>query len=154
MKKVTLEPIVGPYIGQLVSILNNDRALGEQLSSNSDPITPEQFTTRNLEWSQRNKSLMFTIVHGGEAAGMISLSHIDSGSGTADVGYWLSSAHWDKGFTTSAFTQLLAIAKGMDLKVVRSKIGKTNTASLAIWEKHGASFAETDGKLLATLRIP
>ncbi len=150
---ISIQPIAGHYIGQLVGILNNDRTLCEQLSSNFDPITPEQFTARNIEWAQRNNSLMFAIVHGGEAIGMISLSHIDSGSGAADVGYWLSSAHWNKGFTSSAFMQLLAIAKGMNLKTVRSKIDTTNAASRAIWERRGASFVETDGKLLATLAL-
>lgn len=153
MNAVSLEPIAGPYIGQLVSILNNDRALCEQLSSISDPITPDQFTARNSEWAKRTNTDMFAIVLDGEAIGMISLSHIDTVAKTAQIGYWLASAHWNKGFTTSAFTQLLAIAKGMDLNTVRSKISKTNAASRAIWKKHDASFAETDGKLHATLRI-
>lgn len=150
---ITLKPIQGTYIGHLVGILNNDSTLGEQLSSNTDPITPEQFTDRNAEWAKRTNSEMYAIVLEDEAIGMISLSHIDMANRTAQIGYWLASTYWNNGYTSAAFGNMLTKARQAGIASVSATIDTKSEASKAIWLKSGATFAEDHGKIKASLRL-
>jgi RimJ/RimL family protein N-acetyltransferase len=150
---IVLKAIEGPFIGQLVNILNYDHKLAELLSSNKEPLTPDQFVEHNKQWAERTNSKMFAIVLNHEAIGSISLSHIDPESKTAQIGYWLSSNHWGKGYGSSAFEKILAVARETGISRVSSTIKKDNVRSRALWLKHGAQMAEENGKLKASLHL-
>lgn len=150
---IVLKPIEGRYIGHLVNILNDDHKLAKTLSSNNDPITPDQFVEHNKKWIEKTNSKLFAIVFNHEAIGSISLSHIDPENKTAQIGYWLSSNHWGKGYGSLAFALMLEEARSIGISTVTSTIKKDNSPSKVLWSKHGAEFIEENDTVKASLRI-
>jgi RimJ/RimL family protein N-acetyltransferase len=150
---VLLEPLEGIFVDQLVDILNNDHKLAETLSTTKKNNTHDQFVEENTLWANKHKANMFAMVLNGMAIGMVSLSHINLRDKSAQIGYWLSSIHWNKGFASSAFLQVLALAKDMEINQVSCKINKDNMASKAIWVKNNATISEENGKLIARLYL-
>jgi [ribosomal protein S5]-alanine N-acetyltransferase len=150
---ITLKPIKDPYIGHLAGILNSDNVLCDLLSQNKEHITPKHFLEHNAEWAKSTNSEMYAIVLDGAAIGMISLSHIDKAHKTAQVGYWMTSKLWNKGYTSAAFGKILAKGRRAGIASVSATVDGDNAASKAIWLRNGATFAQDNGKIKASLKL-
>lgn len=157
MTRVTLLPaelLSNDEIDALVRILNEDAELRKWLYPNEVDVhlTRDEFINIGKNWAQHNMAHIYCIfTHG--PIGTISISHITN-DGSARIGYWIASKEWGKGFGTSAFELILEKARQIGVRVVSAKIDCQNTASIAIWENHGAS-QETVGnnQIQVSLRI-
>lgn len=131
---------VSLYARQLVGLLNNDGALATQLGSNNAvKLSERKFLATVQKWRLAKQTDMFAIVLNGDAIGVISLSHQNLIARTAQIGYWIGSAYWGKGYASEAFELVLAQAKRKGIQCVTSTIRNDNTASKRIWDKYGAT---------------
>lgn len=152
-KSIVLENVDKHNI-QLIWFLNNDNRLVERLGSNhSVNISEQEFSETNKKWSAEKDADMFAIVLGKKAIGMISLSYQDTINHTARIGYWLGSAHWNKGYASKAFQLILDQAKRRKIQYVSSTIRKDNIASIKIWLNYGAQTVSKDDKYSCTINI-
>ena len=140
-------------INNLVTILNTDTKLRKKLGSDNKILSSSEFLEFNKKWAQKNSAEIFSIVVNKEAIGLISLSKIEKGTGKANIGYWISSNYWYKGYTTNAFGQMLEFAKKEGIKKVSCSIDKKNNDSMAIWKKFNASFENKRGKIVPSLYL-
>lgn len=133
------------HANELVQILNKDEELSSSLSrDNTNEMSCNDFIINTIQWAKQTGSLSYAILFCDEAIGTISLSHIDYEHGKARVGYWISSLHWRKGYTSEAFKQLLVIAKNRQINSLTAKFHKQNIASRLILKKFGARFTNSN----------
>lgn len=137
-ENIKLKKIDDGSATQLVGILNTDSILQNSLSSQKHKVSKEEFIKYNHEWAKSKNSEIFAIVLDDIAIGMISLSHQDIKKKKAQVGYWISSKYWRKGYTSNAFSQILNYAETKGIKFLNAEIEDDNLGSKKIWEKHGA----------------
>ena len=138
---------------QLVEILNTDSELQNTLGSNKNKISKSHFIEHNREWIKKTNSEMFAITLDNIAIGLISLSHQNIVEQKAQVGYWISSKHWGKGYTTQAFSQLLDYAKIKGIKYLNARIKKDIIASKRIWEKYDAKIELKSDKFWVSIEL-
>jgi len=121
---IVLESI-DEHMNGLIWFLNHDDCLAEALGSNcSVKISKQDFMETNKKWAAENCADLFAIVLEKKAIGMISLSHQDANSHTAQIGYWLGSQYWNKGYASKAFQLIVDLAKRKRMKYVCSLIRK------------------------------
>ena len=145
---------VSLYARQLVSFLNNDSPLIAQLGSNGAiKLSEREFLATAQKWRLEKQTDMFAIVLDGDAIGVISLSHQNLIARTAQIGYWIGSAYWGKGYTSEAFQLVLTQAKMKGIQCVTSTIRNDNTASKRIWDKYGAAVKLNGDRCFYTLAI-
>jgi len=156
MNEINLQPVEkinSNQLDDLVSILNTDGKLIESLGNKKEVISNEEFIAHNKKWCKINKAKIYSIIRKTNAIGLISLSYIDIQNKEARIGYWITSKHWGKGYTTEAFKQVIDIAKENDIESVSCTISKENQSSKAIWQKFKAKFKEKDGKIFPLIKI-
>lgn len=138
MENLTLEDVYTHY-AEITWLLNNDNPLRVCLCPHyTNVISEEDFFEIIQKWSQKQNTDTYAIVIDKKAIGTISLSHQDVAQRTAQIGYWIGSQYWNKGYTTKAFRGVLLLAKKKGFEYVFSTIEKNNIASLRLWEKHHA----------------
>ncbi|WP_017210243.1 GNAT family N-acetyltransferase [Clostridium beijerinckii] len=86
--------------------------------------------------------------------GTISLSHQNLKESKAQVGYWIRSDYWKKGYTSGAFSQILNYAKRKGIKYLSAKINEENIDSKRIWEKYNADIKIVDNRFYANIILP
>lgn len=81
----------------------------------------------------------------GEAVGGIGIIlHNDIERGTAEIGYWLSEAHWGRGIITTALRAVTGYAFGhFDLQRIYAVPFARNAASARVLEKAGYQYEGT-----------
>lgn len=125
------------HAGELVAFLNNDDLLAAQLGSNNAvKLSEREFLTTLQQWRFEKQTEIFAIVLEETAVGTISLSHQNLIEGTAQIGYWIGSEHWGKGYAGQAFQLVLEQARTRGIKQVSSTIRMENIASKRIWDKY------------------
>ncbi len=122
----------------LVELLNKDEALIKALGSEKREISIEEFIKHNHEWCKSRNADMFAIMAHNIAIGTISLSHQNIKEKSAQIGYWIGSKYWGKGYTSKAFSKVIEFAVSKGFTCVGTTIEIHNIASIKIWEKHGA----------------
>ncbi|WP_035789974.1 GNAT family N-acetyltransferase [Clostridium beijerinckii] len=136
---------------QLLEILNNDEKLQAELGVSDHKISKEEFIRHNDKWAESTNSEIFAIALNGIAIGIISLSHQNIEESKAQVGYWIGSDYWEKGYTSSAFSKILDYAKGKGIKCLSAKINKENIASKRIWERYNGNIKIVDNMFYANI---
>lgn len=149
-----IESISDENTEQIVELLNNDKKLLAALESNKRKITKWEFIEHNKHWAKNKSVDMFAIFVESTAIGMISLSHQDQLNHKADIGYWIGSNYWGKGYTSKAFAQILDFAISKGIRYVSSTIKEDNIASRRIWEKYGANMILKNNRLYVSLTLP
>lgn len=137
---------------ELVYILNNDIELIKCMG-NSKPISYSSFIEQNKQWMIKYHAQIFAIIADYEAIGLISLSQINHKNQTAKIGYWITSKYWNKGYTSTAFEQILDVARKTNIKHVSCSIPKDNKESKAIWQKFDATFEEKDNIIVPSISL-
>lgn len=100
------------FASRLTHILNVDASLKQSLDIKSHIIiSKDEFIKHNNEWAESSNSEIFAIILNDIAIGMISLSHKSREEKKAQIGYWIESKHWSKGFTGEAFSIILDYAR-------------------------------------------
>jgi len=97
-----------------------------------------------VEWirsveDQGEPTLHFAIVLDGEAIGSVGLERFaDVERRVAEIGYWLSEAHWGKGLATEAVVAASAYAFAtLDIDRLHAGVFEWNPASCRVLEKAG-----------------
>jgi ribosomal-protein-alanine N-acetyltransferase len=141
------------YAEELAQILNVDTKL--QIISGSQKVktTGNEFITFCKEWSYSRNADMFAIVLDKLAIGTISLSHQDRINHKAQIGYWLSSNYWGKGYTSEAFSLVLSFARLKGIEYVSASIIEDNLVSKRIWERYGAIIKLNNGKYQVSIDL-
>ncbi len=158
MNDIYLEPVEKlneNQVNKLVSILNHDKKLLITLGNRIEFISNQKFVSYNKKWSEETNSKIYSIMlsKDNDAIGLISLSHINSESRTAKIGYWLESKSWNKGYATLAFKEMLKITKENNIKFVSCSISEENQASRAIWKTFNAKFKKRENKIIPLIEL-
>ncbi|MBT3635252.1 MAG: GNAT family N-acetyltransferase [Candidatus Marinimicrobia bacterium] len=122
----------------LAIILRNDTKLQQSMGSNFLGST-EDFHKKTTEWINKTNSFTYSIVSDDTPIGLISLSNYNPNNKTARIGYWISSEYWNREVTSTAFNNLLEVAKSKSIKTVSSHVENDNIASMKIWDKHNCT---------------
>jgi len=109
---------------------------------------PHPYTARDAEdWirtaeGQGEPTLSFAIVLDGEPVGAVGLERFaDVERRVAEIGYWLSEAHWGKGLVTEAVIAASAYAFAtLDIDRLHAGVFEWNPASCRVLEKAGYRF--------------
>lgn len=149
-----IESINDENMEQIVELLNNDKKLLAALESNNRKLTKKDFIEKNKDWASSKNADMFAIFVESTAIGMISLSHQDLLNHKAEIGYWIGSNYWGKGYTSKAFLQILDFAISKGIRYVSSTIKEDNVASKRIWEKYGANMILKNNRFYVSLTLP
>ncbi|OOM07218.1 GNAT family N-acetyltransferase [Clostridium saccharobutylicum] len=150
-ENILLEGINDKYAIQLVEILNYDIILQDSLGSKRCIISKDDFIKYNNEWSKNSNSEIFAILLNNNAIGIISLSHQNIEEKKAQIGYWIGSKYWRKGYTSQAFSQILGYAKRKEIKYLNAKIQKDNIASQKIWQQYSAKIELINNKIYVSI---
>lgn len=150
---IEIEPVSKQNFGDLAVLLTSDTVLLQSLGSRqpSRSATPNELFEDIAKWQTNNNADCYAIRLEDTSIGLISLSHQKNEH--AQVGYWLASAEWNKGYATQAFGQIIDIAKQCGFTKLSATIDPSNTASKRIWSNLGASFKMYDDSLIASLKI-
>lgn len=146
-------PIGESCARDLVTVLNSDDRLAAALGGARRPLTVGEFIGTNAAWAEKHRACIYAIAVDGVAVGTISLSRIDEGEASAEVGYWLASEHWGRGHGTEAFRHLAEIARAKGIRRLSARMLKDNPASMAIWRRLGATFEDRGDRWQATLSL-
>ena len=159
---ITIEPIDEQNFGDIAVLITYDKVLLKSLSPGRDFQTAinelktmDDIFKKEFEyitkWQTDNDANSYAIRLKNKSIGLISLSHQKGRQ--ANVGYWLASSEWNKGYATKAFDQIINIAKKRGFTKLLATIDSSNIASKRIWENRGASFDIRDNKLITSLKI-
>ena len=148
-----VEPISEQNFSDLAVLLTCDEALLQSLGSGqrSRTATPNELFEDIAKWQTDNNASSYAIRLENRSIGLISLSHQKNTH--AQVGYWLASSEWRKGYTTEAFVQIIEIAKRRGFTKLSASIDPSSTASKHIWDNLGARFKVHNDGLVASLKI-
>lgn len=137
-EEVTIRRIEENESTELACLLDEDQALRSELGFQpGKPISSREVHRKISEWSKANGAICYSILADGITAGMISLSHIDNRSGTAQIGYWIGSRYRNSGICSQAFRLAVGEASSLGIETVSATITGENQASRAIWENEG-----------------
>ncbi len=139
------------YAGHLAKLLNDDGPLLDALGLSDDKVaTPESVLEFTAKWCRRERAQSHAIVLDGERAiGLISLSHMDEDVHFAYAGFWIGSAHWNRGYATQAFDRLLDVARAKGFKKIFGLVDQDNAASQKIWENREAKVTRVNRNEIA-----
>jgi ribosomal-protein-alanine N-acetyltransferase len=152
-KNISIKKINDKYAVQLIEILNTDDALLNKLGSKKRIISKDEFAEHNNEWAKSTNSEIFAVVLNDNAIGMISLSYQSIEEKKAQIGYWIGSKYWGKGYTSQAFLQILCCAERKGIRYLNAKILKHNLASKKIWQKYNAKMELIEDRIYASLDL-
>ncbi len=151
---ISLEKYDISHADDLSNLLINDSLL-RNAAGVSFSGTAEEFHQGMLDWIVKNNSKSFSIILANISIGLISLSRIDSINKTAQIGYWLSSKYWNRGFMSEAFNEVLHEAVRRGINSVWAAIDNKNIASIKIWQKYDFNTKAIDGhKTKYTIKLP
>lgn len=113
-----------------------------------EPTETAEDTRRFLEQVAENrregKTAAYGLRVGGELAGLVGLHDIDMANGTAQIGYWLTSAQEGRGRMTAAVRALIEVAfEGAKLERVEIRCAAGNVRSQAIPKRLGFTYEGT-----------
>src|SRR5690348_6221146 len=107
---ISLVPLSKEHCAELSRIMPEDTLLREALGSESADNAKAFWNSCN-KWMSNHEGQTYTVLLEELPIGTISLSRKELPEYTFRVGYWLSSAQWNRGYGTSAFAQILDIAR-------------------------------------------
>jgi len=150
---IHLKDIPMGYAEELAQILSNDIKLQNSLCSKNVKTAGNEFIIFCKEWAASGNADTFVIVLDKKAIGTISLSHQDVNNRKAQIGYWISSNHWGKGYASKAFFQVLSFARLKRIEYVFASIKEDNLASKRIWEKYGANIELINNRYIVSINL-
>ena len=131
---------------ELAGMLCEDEELRRDLGmGEGEKPTGAGFLSRVEAWCASRNAVTYAIVASGRAVGSISLSHIDIGSGSAGIGYWMGSRYRGLGYCKDAFALVVEEARRRGLRLVGVQVDSDNAASRRIWEGMGARGTDAEG---------
>ncbi len=133
----------------------NDRSVRLFLSRPWEVFTYED----EIDWYEslrrnREKEKAFAVVENSmeDIIGVIGLWSIDPWDRNAEVGYYLSKAHWGMGYAREALSLVIAYAfKWMNLRKLYARVYEPNVASIKVLEANGFKLA---GRLSRYHHVP
>ena len=124
----------------LAEMLNGDALLRADLGIRMNQDITAGGVLRDIrKWCGLRTAVSYAILADGVTVGMISLSHIDPGSGTGCIGYWVGSSYREHGYCKLAFKLVLHEARCQGLHTVSATIDNANMASRKLWHGAGGS---------------
>ncbi len=96
-----------------------------------------------VKWIQsmraQDQQIVAAIEIGGEAVGGVGIIPLtDVYRLTAEIGYWLSESHWNKGILTEIIPELAnAVFSGTEIVRIQARVFEGNAASMRVLEKSG-----------------
>lgn len=127
----------------LAAILNNKKILDNLRDGLPFPYTSSDAAAyiKAMLGSDRNKTFAFAITLGGRVIGSIGVFRKDNiHSQTAEMGYYISEAHWGQGYGTHAVKQVCdLIFSTTDIIRIFAEPFADNAGSCRILEKAGFS---------------
>lgn len=150
---ISLETITANNSPRLAWLLAHDTLLRSALkkTENDQTTATKDFLGDMKKWQSTTNSHSFAIILEQEPIGLISLSHQQNTR--ANIGYWIASKYWNRGYTTQAFRLLLEYARQHGFKTVSAHIETDNHSSIHIWKDAGAEIRKQNNLLKATLKI-
>jgi RimJ/RimL family protein N-acetyltransferase len=97
-------------------------------------LTRDEFIQTGREWALKKNAKVYCIFTD-TPIGQISISNITH-DGHAQLGYWITSREWRKGYGTKALELVIQKARELGIREVSANIDDQNAASLALWQKY------------------
>jgi RimJ/RimL family protein N-acetyltransferase len=134
----------------LAHLLCKDSVLRQSLGVGlGDNPNARSFLDKTNRWCEQTNAITMAIVDAdGMAVGTISLSNVNEQECSGDIGYWLASDHWGRGYTSQAFALVLWLARTNGIKRVFARVGREHVASLRIWRRYTAAEIPAAGDML------
>jgi RimJ/RimL family protein N-acetyltransferase len=155
MTEITIKEPGYEEAEQLAAVLCNDSVLRCELGfEEQDRPTTEDVLQKLAEWGPPRRATTYAILANDTTVGSISLSHRSPDGLSAQIGYWVGSAHRRLGYCTRAFLAVLDRAVFEGIATVSAKIACDNLPSRRLWKRQGAVASEiSPGWLQYELRI-
>lgn len=153
--EITIKKYIKTHAKELSVILSFDLLLHSRLNPNEPlrEISADSFHESTMEWELSRNAKCYTIISDEKPVGLISLTSIDHVKNTAKIGYWLKSDMWGKGIMTKAFSEIIQVAKELDIKKVSASIEVNNVASIKLWDKFTPKKVFEDSMIKVMLEI-
>lgn len=113
----------------------NDRAVLDTLSFLTYPVEAGDIVRLIDEQSDTDLWLSVRPLDGEEVVGVAGL-HADADGG-AEIGFWLATAHWGRGYATEIAQALVRLARDQGLDPVWAVVLPDNVGSCRVLEKAG-----------------
>lgn len=137
--KVFLRPLTDTDKDELTRLANN-----KKIWDNLRDLMPHPYTTDNAIYfinlaKQEDPQMTFAIEYSGQFCGVIGLtSQQDVYKKTAEIGYWIGEAFWNKGIATEAVKLITDYGLNqLDLLRIHTGIFEYNLSSMKVLEKCG-----------------
>ena len=116
-----------------LAVLANDRRIAENTARIPHPYGTADAEHFIASVNKRDGEVCFAISHGGTLVGACG---IDPREGVAEIGYWLGTRYWDRGFATEAVRAVIDYAFGeLQHDALHAGARVTNPASRRVLEK-------------------
>ena len=116
-----------------LAVLANDRRIAENTARIPHPYGTADAERFIASVNKRDGEVCFAISHGGTLVGACG---IDPREGAAEIGYWLGTRYWDRGFATEAVRAVIDYAFGeLQHDALYAGARVTNPASRRVLEK-------------------
>ncbi len=116
-----------------LAVLANDRRIAENTARIPHPYGTADAERFIASVNKRDGEVCFAISHGGTLVGACG---IDPREGVAEIGYWLGTRYWDRGFATEAVRAVIDYAFGeLQHDALHAGARVTNPASRRVLEK-------------------
>ena len=116
-----------------LAVLANDRRIAENTARIPHPYGTADAERFIASVNKRDGEVCFAISHGGTLVGACG---IDPREGVAEIGYWLGTRYWDRGFATEAVRAVIDYAFGeLQHDALYAGARVTNPASRRVLEK-------------------
>ena len=107
---------------KLMSIVNEDVLLREELGLIKLYENSEDFKNIGMKWASLNNGNIYTIIYNNEAIGVVSLSSIDKQKQFSNFGFWIKSEYWNTEIEYYAFSLLREKAKYLGIKKFKQRV--------------------------------
>ncbi len=116
-----------------LAVLANDRRIAENTARIPHPYGTADAERFIASVNKRDGEVCFAISHGGTLVGACG---VDPREGVAEIGYWLGTRYWDRGFATEAVRAVIDYAFGeLQHDALYAGARVTNPASRRVLEK-------------------
>ena len=138
-KNVRLVALQDGHIAGLAPLFEDVATLRFYLPALARPLNEPQLRGLLADWHDASSSFVFTVLHEGEVAGLVTLENVDWTNRSAETGIaLLPGNHRGQGVAASAMSLLLAFAfREMGLHRIQARIQEGNASSMKLFERLG-----------------
>lgn len=134
-----IEPISMKYVAEVQQFASDPRVAANTLLP--EPY-PENGAEMFIEWvnleENKGHEFHYAIVVDEVLVGMVGITRIDWENKTGEIGYWIGTPYWGKGYATEAVKQMTKIGfEELKLVHIVAIILKRNPISMRVVEKVG-----------------